>query len=174
MRRVSASSDRIVAVGAGTSALIVELLDAGYAPVITVDIAQKALDRLRSRLGDRADDVEFVQADVRAVRFSVPLDVWHDRATFHFLTDRDDQAAYAASAAAAVRPGGHLVMATFADNGPEECSGLPVARHGPASLASVFGDSFDLVDSFERQHRTPWGALQSFNHALMRRHDRRF
>jgi len=100
---------------------------------------------------------------------SQSYDVWHDRAAFHFLTDPEDRAAYAARVLRAVRPGGHVIIGTFAPDGPERCSGLPVLRHDPASLGLVLGPSFELLDSREHAHRTPTGAIQSFQFSRFQR-----
>ena len=167
MRRVTVPSDTIAIVGCGSSTLIGELVDSGYTAIIAIDIAQSALDQLRTSLADRAEKVTRVRADVRAVQLPYAVALWHDRATFHFLTDVADQQAYAVTAARSVRPGGYLVLAEFAANGPTSCSGLPVARHSAASLESVFSDGFEMIESFEQAHITPSGAVQQFVHALM-------
>ncbi|CAN5850857.1 class I SAM-dependent methyltransferase [soil metagenome] len=168
MRRVSARTERIAVIGAGASPLVGTLVDVGYGDVHAVDISDMALDRLRAALGRGAAAVTFVRADARALTFRRPVDVWHDRATLHFLTDHDDRLAYAASAAVAVRPGGHLVLAGFAPDGPTHCSGLPVHRGDAPSLATLFAE-FTLRESFERTHRTPRGAAQRFLHAVLER-----
>jgi SAM-dependent methyltransferase len=170
VRRLSDPGDRVAVIGAGVSALAVELARTGDRRVVAVDISAAALDALRATLGPDAGAVEYVVADVRALRLAEPVDVWHDRATLHFLTDESDQAAYAARARAAVRAGGHLVSAQFAPGGPEQCSGLPVARHDAASLARLL-TGFRLVESFETDHTTPWGATQRFLHTVLRRDD---
>lgn len=151
-----------------------ELVADGYRSIDTIDISQGALDTLQDRLRERFGDgaaagVRWVRADVREVSFDHPVDVWHDRATFHFLTDPADQTAYAQRAAAAVQPGGWLVMATFAPDGPQQCSGLFVARHSAESLANVLTE-FELTETFEQDHVTPWGTPQRFTHALLHRH----
>jgi len=171
VRRVAAPSDAVVVVGCGSSTLIGELVDSGYTAIVAIDIAQSALDQLRASLGDRADNVTLVRADARTVQLSRTVALWHDRATFHFLTDEAAQTAYAMTAARSVRLGGHLVLAEFAASGPTSCSGLPVARHSAASLQSVFSGGFELIESFERDHITPSGAVQRFVHALMIRCD---
>lgn len=167
MRRVTVPSDSVVVVGCGSSALIRELVEDGYSAITAVDIAQAALDQLRVRLGDHANDVALVRGDARTLRLPQPVALWHYRATFHFLSDVADQAAYATSAAGSVRPGGHLVLAEFAPDGPSSCSGRSVARHSAASLRSVFSDGFQLIESFEGDHITPAGVTQRFVHALM-------
>jgi trans-aconitate methyltransferase len=142
---VSTPSDAVAVVGSGHATLVMELVRAGYQHVHAVDISATALEGLRDLLSDHVDAVTFHVADVREVKFDEPIAVWHDRATLHFLTDRADQTAYAHRAADAVRPGGHLVMATFGPAGPRECSGLPVTRHDADSLAAVFAPAFELV-----------------------------
>lgn len=169
MRRVSVPASRVAVIGAGASALVLDLVQRGYQSIDAVDLSAAALDQMAARLGDDAPKVHFVCADVRKVRFDGPIDVWHDRATFHFLTARDDQARYVQRVLEAVPAGGHVVLAMFSEVGPEQCSGLPVVRHSVGALCELFGQSFELVDSFEREHTTPWGAPQSFTHTLLRR-----
>jgi 2-polyprenyl-3-methyl-5-hydroxy-6-metoxy-1,4-benzoquinol methylase len=169
VRRVSALTDRIAVVGAGASTLVGDLVGEGYEHIEAIDISEAALAQLRDRLGKCGSSVATRACDVRDLTFTEPVDVWHDRAVFHFLTDVEDQAVYATRAADAVRPGGHLLIATFAVDGPEQCSGLPVQRHDAASLAAAFGANFELVESFDDVHVTPWGAEQSFVHVTFRR-----
>ena len=155
--------------GAGASALVLDLVQHGYRSIDAVDLSAAALAQLRSRLGEGASAVRFVCADVREVCFDGPIDLWHDRATVHFLTTAADRAAYVARVGEAVAPGGHVVMATFSEHGPEQCSGLPVARYSAAALAAMFAQQFDLMHSFELDHITPWGTPQSFTHVLLHR-----
>ena len=155
--------------GAGASALVLDLVQRGYQSLDAVDIAEAALDQLAGLLGGDAEKVRLVCADVREVGFDGPIDVWHDRAMFHFLTSSVDQAAYLQRVREAVRAGGHVVLATFSERGPVQCSGLPVARHSLVALCDLFGEAFQLIDTFEREHTTPWGAPQAFTHALLRR-----
>lgn len=178
MRRVTARSaapspSRVVTVGAGASPLVGDLLAAGYV-VIAVDIAQAALDALGAALSEparrvAAERLTTVVADVRELRLAEAVDVWHDRAVFHFFVQPADRAAYVTAAAHAVRRGGHLVIATFAPDGPTRCSGLPVMRHDTASLRETFDSAFDLVDSAEADHVTPSGGAQRFTHAVLQR-----
>lgn len=163
--------------GAGASVLVGALLAQGLR-VTAIDIADAALVALSGQLAKRSLDPQAIDddhrprlivADVRTIRLDHEVDVWHDRAVFHFLIDDDDRRAYAESAAAAVRPGGHLVIAAFAPNGPASCSSLPVMRHDAASFMAAFGASFELVESFERTHVTPWSSDQPFIHAVLRR-----
>lgn len=162
-------SSRVAVMGAGVSALVLDLVAEGYRSIDAVDVSPAALDQLRVRLALGASSVRFVCADVREVRFDGLIDVWHDRATFHFLTSATDQAMYVQRVNEAVAPGGHIVLATFAPDGPEQCSGLPVARHSVAALRELFSECFELVESCARIHVTPGGARQSFIHALFAR-----
>jgi SAM-dependent methyltransferase len=164
-------SDTVLVVGAGNAALIPDLVRDGYEHLIVNDLAAAALNRLVVRLDGDARALTLLPGDVRTLTVDEPVSVWHDRATFHFLVDTDDQTAYAATAGQAVRPGGHLVLAGFAPDGPAQCSGLDVARHSVDSLVEVFGAYFDLIESFEQTHTTPWGSDQLFLHAVMRRRD---
>ncbi len=167
---MSTPVSHVAVLGAGASILVTDLIAAGYRSIEAIDISSAALARLAAELGDDAEIVACRVADVRTVAFERPVDVWHDRAVFHFLTSVGDQAAYAANASMAVRAGGVLIIATFAPDGPEQCSGLPVARHSAASLQAAFGAAFDLTESFERDHRTPWGSVQRFTHAVFVHH----
>ena len=171
VRRVTVPSDPVAIVGCGSSTLIGDLVDSGYTAIIAIDIAQSALEQLRARLGDRVGNVTLVRADARTVQLPYTVALWHDRATFHFLTGDADQKAYAVTAASSVSHGGYLVLAEFAADGPTSCSGLTVARHSATSLQSVFFQGFELIESFEQDHVTPSGAVQPFVHALMIRRD---
>jgi hypothetical protein len=113
--------------------------------------------------------VRWVVADVTTWEASETYDVWHDRAAFHFLTEPEDRAAYAARISRAVRPGGHVIIGTFAPDGPERCSGLPIVRHDAASLGEMLGSGFELVESRRQCHQTPMGATQRFQFSRFRR-----
>jgi 2-polyprenyl-3-methyl-5-hydroxy-6-metoxy-1,4-benzoquinol methylase len=162
------SADSVIDVGGGTSLLAERLLDRGY--VVTVlDISQAAIDRARQRLGDRATQVDWIVADVTAGPELGTFDVWHDRAVFHFLTTSEDRAAYVALLARTVSVGGHAVIATFALDGPEKCSGLEVRRYDGGALAAELGSGFRLLKTVPELHRTPWDARQSFQYSLFER-----
>lgn len=163
-----APAGRVIDVGGGTSLLAERLVDRGYA-VTVLDISQAAMDRARLRLGSRASEVGWIVADVTTVPDLGTFDVWHDRAVFHFLTAAADRAAYAALLARTVPVGGHAVIATFALDGPEKCSGLEVRRYDGRALAAELGPRFHLLKSVPELHRTPWGAAQSFQYSLLER-----
>jgi len=158
----------VIDVGGGTSVLADRLLDAGYA-VTVLDISQAALDRARQRLGARASQVRWIAADVTAAGDLGSFDIWHDRAVFHFLTDPVDRREYIALAEGSVRIGGHLVMGTFALDGPEKCSGLPVERYDAKKLAAELGTGFTLKTALHETHMTPWGKPQQFSFAVFER-----
>lgn len=154
---------RIIDVGGGESTLVDDLLDAGYRGVTVLDLSATAIAVARQRLGARAARVEWIQGDVTKVELTPnAYDVWHDRAVFHFLTAPVDRASYVRQVARAVRPGGHVIVATFGPHGPTKCSGLDVVRYDAASLHGEFGSRFELIDHVNEAHATPWGAVQQF------------
>lgn len=159
---------RVIDVGGGTSPLPGRLLDAGY-EVAVLDISEVALAESRRRLGARADQVRWVPADITSVPDLGQFDVWHDRAVFHFLTSPLDRATYVSLLSRTVPLGGHAVVATFAPDGPDRCSGLEVRRYDEQSLAAELGVGFALEASSRETHLTPWGKPQSFQYAVFRR-----
>ena len=162
--------DAIIDVGGGASTLVDDLLDRQYRHVTVLDLSGAALRAAQARLGARATAVCWLEADVRDAGLAPQsFDLWHDRAVFHFLTEPGDRAAYVGAAAAAMVPGGHLIIATFADDGPERCSGLPVVRYGADALAAQFTPAFVLLNQRRHLHQTPAGGLQSFLYCHFRR-----
>ncbi len=161
---------RIADVGGGASTLIDDLLDLGYRNLAVLDLAQAALDVARARLGDRARHVDWNVGDVTTPLLpDDSVDFWHDRAVFHFLTDERARAAYLAQVMRSVKRGGHVLVATFGLDGPERCSGLPVARYDASGIHAVFGAAFDKVAQATELHETPWGSAQSFVYCFCRR-----
>jgi SAM-dependent methyltransferase len=159
----------IVDIGGGASRLVDALVDEGYDAVTVLDLAESALAAAKTRLGQAAAGVTWVVADAVKWKPLQSYDLWHDRAAFHFLTDETDRAAYAACLREALRPGGHAIIATFALDGPERCSGLPVVRYDAASLGKVLGDAFSLLETRRHDHHTPMGSTQRFQFSLFRR-----
>lgn len=156
--------------GGGPSALVGALLDEGFTNVSVMDVSRAALGRCQTRLGAHAAKVTWMQADV--IRFSAPrhhYDLWHDRAVFHFLTDKDDQQAYVTVLGKALKPAGYAIIATFAADGPTQCSGLDVVRWDPLALARTLGEDFALVDHCREIHLTPWSKPQAFVYCLFQR-----
>ncbi len=158
----------IIDIGGGASRLVDHLVQAGHTDVTVLDIAPAALREGAARLGDHAG-VQWVSTDLLEWQPPRKYGVWHDRAVFHFLTDEADQARYAALAREAVALGGHLVMATFAPDGPTACSGLAVQRWSADQLAHQFANGFEVVEHASLVHRTPGGADQSFTWVTLRR-----
>lgn len=162
----------IIDVGGGLSVLTAELLQRGPCRPWLLDISAVALATARARLGRNADRVRFVNADVtRADLPDAYFDIWHDRAVFHFLTDPADRQRYVSRALRSVKPGGYLSIATFAKDGPERCSGLPVSRYDAVTLSACFAKGATLRRTDLEQHRTPAGNTQSFVYCLMQRNN---
>lgn len=159
----------VVDIGGGDSRLVDVLLDRGVTCITVLDVSSAALDRARARIGASAQHVKWVVADVTDAWVVQPVDIWHDRAVFHFLVDHADRARYLENLRGALRPGGHAIFATFASDGPTRCSGLPVMRYSPELLTAELGDDFSLLRSFGDAHETPMGTTQSFLFALFRR-----
>ena len=159
----------IIDIGGGDSRLVDALVSRGVTCVAVLDVAREALLRAQTRLGDKAGEVAWIQADVTGAWSWKDADIWHDRAVFHFLTERADRDKYKARLAEMLKRGGSAIIATFALEGPEKCSGLPVNRYSPQTLASELGDEFVLVDSRRHTHTTPWGAPQAFQYSLFNR-----
>ena len=135
-----------------------------------LDISNVALDQSRRRLGQAAERVHWIVADVLEAELPQAYDVWHDRAVFHFLTNPDERRVYANKLYDALTLGGHAIITTFAEDGPEKCSGLPCARYSPKALQAELGaDRFRLVDSARETHRTPKGQEQRFQYSLLQK-----
>lgn len=160
----------IIDVGGGASTLVDDLLADGHRAITVLDLSGRALDAAKARLGAMAAAVRWIEGDVTKVHLPArTYDVWHDRAVFHFLTDPKDREAYVAQVLRAVKPGGHVIVATFAEDGPLRCSGLPVVRYRPEALHAEFGAAFELVEHEREDHLTPSGARQSFVYCYCRR-----
>jgi len=159
----------LLEVGSGASCLVDGLVDRGYEDITVIDISETALSRIRERLGDRGAGIRFLQGNVLTLELDRSVDLWHDRAVFHFLTAEGDRSAYLETLRNTLRPGGHVVLATFALDGPEKCSGLPVARYSPETLGETLGDGYRLVRSLARTHVTPAQKEQRFTYAVFQR-----
>lgn len=156
---------RIIDVGGGEATLVDDLLDRGYRYLSVLDVSAAALGVAKARLGERAGAVDWLFGDVTTYQFARhQYDVWHDRAVFHFLTDPNDRAAYVRQVTHAVKPGGHVIVATFGPEGPTKCSGLDVVRYDPDALHDQFGANFRLLRHLTEIHQTPAGAAQQFTY----------
>lgn len=159
----------VIDVGGGASTFVDDLLDRGYENLTVLDLSQAALDTARARLGERASRVRWVCADVTENPLEASAyDFWHDRAVFHFLRDRSSRERYVATVRRSLKPGGHIVVATFGPHGPEKCSGLEVMRYSPEELHAEFGSEFARLTSATEQHVTPWGTEQEFIYCYCR------
>jgi trans-aconitate methyltransferase len=171
--RVCDTRASVIDVGGGASRLAGALLAAGYGDVTVLDLSPAALEVARARLGDAAGRITWIAADLRTWRPDRAREVWHDRAVFHFLTDPEGQSAYLDALRAGLSPGGHAILATFADDGPETCSGLAVERYAPEALAArIEGLAPGLlrpVASERFVHETPLGRPQAFQVSTFRR-----
>lgn len=159
----------IIDIGGGASRLADALLRSGWKDVSVLDISAAALEIAKTRLGMDARAATWIVADVTSWKIERTFDLWHDRAAFHFLTDPPDRAAYVATMMTALRAGGHVIIATFAPDGPDKCSGLPIIRYDALALAETVGPGFSPVASYPHEHRTPGGKLQAFMFHVLRK-----
>jgi len=159
----------IVDVGGGTSTLVDDLLARGFKDVTVLDLSQSAIEQAKARLGQRAEEVHWIVGDVTQIELPRQhFDFWHDRAVFHFLDDASARLRYLAAVRVALKPGGHIVVATFGPTGPEHCSGLPVVRYSPEGIHAQFGEQFTAIGKDEETHHTPWGSEQEFVYCYCR------
>jgi SAM-dependent methyltransferase len=159
----------VLDVGGGASSLAARLLAMGYTDITVADISPAALAHAQTDLGGEAARIVWVEADVRRHDFGRWYDLWHDRAVFHFMVDAADREGYLDVLRGTLRPGGHLILATFGPQGPTQCSGLPVERYGADDVQRVFGEDFELLSSALADHYTPSGRSQQFHYAHLRR-----
>jgi 2-polyprenyl-3-methyl-5-hydroxy-6-metoxy-1,4-benzoquinol methylase len=158
----------VIDIGGGASRLVDALAMQGYQSVTVLDISDAALATAKERLGNSAQAVTWIAADVTRWEPREQYDVWHDRAAFHFLTDPDDRNAYVRRLTQALRPGGQAIIGTFSLQGPERCSGLAVVRYDARSLGETLGPAFELLETRDETHRTPWGSSQQFQFSRYR------
>lgn len=157
----------IIDVGGGTSTLVDDLIERGFTNLTILDISAEAIYKSKERLGERCYSVRWVEADITNIDLAANhYDLWHDRAVFHFLTDPEDRSSYIATLRRSLRPKGVLVISTFGPNGPNQCSGLDVARFSADTLQSVLGGDFQLKESIIENHKTPSGTLQEFQYCI--------
>ncbi len=171
IRATGVSKDAaIIDVGGGASTLVDDLLAAGYRDLTVLDLSGAAMEAARKRMGVRAAGVNWIEADITCAELpAARYDIWHDRAVFHFLTSFEERDAYVQTVFRSVKPGGHVIVATFAEDGPVKCSGLPVMRYRPDELHAEFGEAFSLQRHEKEVHQTPSGAMQHFVYCYCRR-----
>ena len=171
IQSVASSDSSVIDVGGGASQLVDHLLESGYQQVAVLDVSAPALETARARLGDSADRVRWIVADVTQCESLGQFDVWHDRAEFHFLTEASDREKYIDLAARTVPVGGHLIIGTFSLTGPEKCSGLDVCRYDAGALATQLGPRFRLLRELPYTHITPAQKSQQFIFCVFQRID---
>ena len=165
-----AATARIVDVGGGSSTLVDDLLHEGHQDLAVIDLAENALQTSRSRLGPAAEDVQWIVGDATTTLLpDESVDLWHDRAVFHFLTEARGRQAYREQLLRCLKPGGHVLISTFAADGPDRCSGLPTVRYDPDDIVDELGEGFEKVAEARETHHTPSGGTQQFAYCLMRR-----
>jgi ubiquinone/menaquinone biosynthesis C-methylase UbiE len=163
-------SAAIIDVGGGASTLVDDLLFAGYSALTVLDISATALAAAKIRLGQKAASVRWLEANITNTTLPThDYDLWHDRAVFHFLTTQAERLAYIEAVMRAVKPGGHVIVATFDENGPTQCSGLPVMRYNADTLHAEFGIAFNLLRHEKEDHHTPFGTVQKFIYCYCRK-----
>lgn len=158
---------QILDVGAGASTLPDDLLAKGFKNITVLDISSEALQVSKARLGNQANQIHWIEADITQVSLEPNrYDLWHDRAVFHFLTERQDRQKYINCCGQSLKPGGHLLVAAFGPNGPLKCSGLEICRYSPEGLSEEFGEVFCLEQYFIESHKTPFDTIQEFLYCL--------
>jgi ubiquinone/menaquinone biosynthesis C-methylase UbiE len=163
---------RIIDVGGGESKLVDRLLDEGFADITVLDISAEALQKTRQRLGDRAQKVKWIVSDVREFKPDSPFDLWHDRATFHFMTSPADIDSYLVRAQQAIRNEGYFVVGTFSDKGPKKCSGLDIRQYTELTLEQQLNLRFQKIRCITEDHQTPFGTLQNFLFCSFKKYER--
>lgn len=165
-------SAEIIDVGGGASTLVDDLLHNQFHAITVLDLSAAALNAARTRLGPMGRQVRWLEGDITQITLPThAFDVWHDRAVFHFLTSKEARQSYVDAVTRSVKPGGHVIVATFAADGPLQCSGLPVMRYDPDELHAEFGAPFTLVQHEREDHHTPLGMVQKFVYCYCRKQD---
>lgn len=160
----------IIDIGGGASTLVDDLLEVGYQSISVLDISENALSAAKARLGEKAQLIDWVAGNITTVELPAQhYELWHDRAVFHFLTEPDQQRQYRDRLLSALKPGGHLVIGTFAPEAPSKCSGLTVQRYDSELLQNTLGDEFELIRQDKEMHTTPGGVEQMYLYCHFRK-----
>lgn len=163
IEKLNLSEDaKIIDIGGGDSLLADHLLELGYRDVTVLDISQKAIDRAMKRLGEKAERIKWIVSDVLDIQTREQYDLWHDRAAFHFLTNKEEIERYMEIANLYIQTGGSLVVGTFSEKGPEKCSGIRIKQYSEQSLAMILKPYFEKTDCFYTDHKTPFETIQNF------------
>lgn len=152
----------VIDIGGGDSHFVDVLLEKGYQNIYVLDISNKAIERAKKRLGEKANKVNWIVCDVTNFAPLVKFDFWHDRAAFHFLTGEDQKTKYISIASNSIKSNGKMVLGTFSTNGPKKCSGLEICQYDAVSMATQFTDNFNIIRCFTEDHKTPFDTVQNF------------
>ncbi len=164
-------SETLIDVGGGASTLVDHLIADGFQQITVLDLSEAALSIAKNRLGKRAREATWLEADITQVVLPAhAYHLWHDRAVFHFLTAPADRQRYVATLHHALKTGGTAILAAFALDGPTHCSGLEIMRHSPESLSAELGNEFELVKTIHETHQTPFNTEQRFVYCVFQRH----
>lgn len=161
----------IIDVGGGDSKLVDKLVEEGYEDITVLDISEQALRRAQARLGEKSKNVNWIVSDITEFTTDKTFDVWHDRATFHFLTTGDEIHKYLERAKNNLKDNGFLTIGTFSENGPKKCSGLEIKQYSEQELQSQLSEGFEKIKCITEDHRTPFNTLQNFLFCSFKRHD---
>ncbi len=151
----------IIDIGGGASKLVDFLLQQGYKNLTVLDISGTSIEKAKLRLGDKAGNIQLIEADITHCNFEKKYDIWHDRAVFHFLTAPQDRKKYIKVVRQSLKPDGHVIISTFSLSGPKKCSGLKIARYSPESLLNEFGNDFKIIETLDELHITPTNVKQN-------------
>ena len=157
-----AKDAKIIDIGGGDSLLVDHLLDLGYTDITVLDISEAALTKAKTRLGNKAGLVKWIEADAATFVSNVQYDFWHDRAAFHFLTSAQEIEHYLQTVQQSISPNGILVMGTFSEQGPTKCSGIQIKQYSEKSMSDLLTDFFEKIKCITVDHRTPFETIQQF------------
>ncbi len=161
-KNTQSKNDAIIDIGGGDGFLVDNLLALGYTNITVLDISANAINKAKERLGINTDKVKWIVSDITEFIPAEKYDIWHDRAVFHFLNQQNDIEYYKVLVNKYICDNGHLILATFADDGPEKCSGLEVCKYSEEGMKNIFSIAFKVIESFKYKHLTPFGTIQNF------------
>lgn len=160
---------KIIDIGGGDSYLIDSLLDLGYTNLFLLDISENAIERIKNRLGEKGKNVTFITSDILEFNSEITFDVWHDRASFHFLTTENEINTYQKLVSKNISSNGYLFIGTFSENGPTKCSGLEISQYSEQKCELTFGENFSKTECFTENHQTPFNTIQNFIFCIFRK-----
>ncbi|WP_395057085.1 class I SAM-dependent methyltransferase [Flavobacterium sp.] len=153
---------KIIDIGGGDSYFIDALLDLGFTNLYLLDISAKAIERIKERLGEKSKNVTFIISDILDFESEITFNLWHDRASFHFLTTENQIEKYSEIVSKSVVKDGKMIIGTFSENGPKKCSGLDITQYSETKMNAIFKDNFDKINCFTEDHKTPFDTIQNF------------